>query len=965
MNELINNLINIEKDHKKHSKLGKDLERIISILVHTIYFLDLYYNLDPKNQAFLKTLKNYSAHRAENAAELASSREADMVIRNLNRRYLEEANMVPGDLMDLAYVNTVQSALLSNGTTDRSFSVFSDYGFLYPKLLTRVIAGGDDALNIVMMTLNQLKSMPAQLYAQPILANSTVGNVMAFMYFLKQILRTTPIMDTSLLTGAIRIVEAFTTWPMPMGGVAEKLHKMLVLERAVSGCNLRKLMLEENPLLDSYGYLQAEKWGFRGADWARTQRSVAVVVDKQIPRSVLMEAMLFTPMAKGAAFNQEMHQARVELLVLLFQGLLENTNTPSVKVWRSKIRSVIQNREIAQVEEWYNDALEATGGRELEIHAFDAAHRAESKKKLKPGEEMLEHRRALVSEKKLLAVLSDVSQGMAQGTSLRVQRSANARRKSKKDIQKNGSSARGFRDQSTMTVEADTLKWDTTTPYTPSLEFQFEYISDSMVNEEGGGGVGAMGTRSSQIDDDIFANMPAWGGGDEGEEQVFAYLPGNVLERRHDFQSLKTQLEAAMYPDSSEGDDQEQKEASKHRKPVVKRVLMGNNKVLHHASQAHVAMSRLHGDLLEKVDLRYYVVPIGRNDLASYLAHRDGWYRKHIYCQFYAPLLMCPQVKPSREEIAANDGNPWEDLLQVKANGETKTDHPGGGMFVEPETEGVTTRGHTYDASPAKMLRHILTDFVRGAESELAVQLYTCECWTDPGAMEQDVPTTPSITIPFCTRAELGLGAAVAKYVSTEDVMGNFVGQASAAGLGSDPSLDELLHDKSFVKEAIATPEVVVSVERFSHHGHALPDDENDRVTLSDHTYLSLTLNSMPRFTLPLSDARNKSRNEYYEPSNPAADPQRDFLEVSAVPAKSLPELFQKKGMKESDLQKVKDALGEGIRYYVGVVDVKASSSSPIPFEVALDGVLYGPFFRIRVTKCEEKMVFKTTFPVG
>ena len=108
-------------------------------------------------------------------------------------------------------------------------------------------------------------------------------------------------------------------------------------------------------------------------------------------------------------------------------------------------------------------------------------------------------------------------------------------------------------------------------------------------------------------------------------------------------------------------------------------------------------------------------------------------------------------------------------------------------------------RAHRFDANPTRMLRHLLADYVRGAECAFPVALYDCECWETPDAIEAE--RGPDATIPFCTRVELGLGAAIAEHTNTEDFATNFSGEGTSEGLSAvDAGLGEVLLDKAFVK---------------------------------------------------------------------------------------------------------------------------------------------------------------------
>ena len=54
------------------------------------------------------------------------------------------------------------------------------------------------------------------------------------------------------------------------------------------------------------------------------------------------------------------------------------------------------------------------------------------------------------------------------------------------------------------------------------------------------------------------------------------------------------------------------------------------------------------------------------------------------------------------------------------------------------------------DATPAKLLRYLLADYVRGAEFVFNAFIYDCECWETPDTIDMD--RGPDLTIPFCER---------------------------------------------------------------------------------------------------------------------------------------------------------------------------------------------------------------------
>lgn len=136
-------------------------------------------------------------------------------------------------------------------------------------------------------------------------------------------------------------------------------------------------------------------------------------------------------------------------------------------------------------------------------------------------------------------------------------------------------------------------------------------------------------------------------------------------------------------------------------------------------------------DRLWLQQIKLFVVPVGRNDLASFLARSDLWYQRHIFATFTQPLSLCPQF-PSEEEFS-------EGLLMEAGFGESL---------------------------PVQFLRHTLQDFTRQAKQVLPVCVFDCVCWTDLGAhnLGSEEPTTtllqhhaPDVIVPFITSAEIGL----------------------------------------------------------------------------------------------------------------------------------------------------------------------------------------------------------------
>lgn len=77
---------------------------------------------------------------------------------------------------------------------------------------------------------------------------------------------------------------------------------------------------------------------------------------------------------------------------------------------------------------------------------------------------------------------------------------------------------------------------------------------------------------------------------------------------------------------------------------TLKVMLIGGNFVVHKFLCAYIALASKDRQLFIDVQLELFIVPTVRNDLASFLAHSDKWYRRHIYYPFIGPVGICPQV---------------------------------------------------------------------------------------------------------------------------------------------------------------------------------------------------------------------------------------------------------------------------------------------------------------------------------
>jgi len=1015
--ELLGKYVELERQAKKYEKSGKDLDRVLTCILNTIRFLDLFFVIESDQAVLRKALRAYDVMRSEMPATTSTQLEADQVIRTVARSNLDKADTTNALVIECAFVNSVENALLQNsGQRDPTFTVLRDNPFIHLRLVARVLAGGESAKSVVVEIIKQLQSMPAVIRAQPALTNSTLGNVIALLHMLREALFVFPVADKGVLKHALSTVEVLEAWPMPYGKYAGLLAQLIRGEMELPGTALRQRLFEENPLLTPFGSEQSEKYGMQGTDWARGRRSVSVVFNPNIPRAQVVRALVAKPLAKGQAFSMEMSRVREELLACTLETLL--TKDAGQAAWHFAVVGALHNKHPADIIEWFEAVSKAVDGRVDGTALLQAAKAISAP--LGEGAKL----RTFARRRKFDE--DDDDDDNAQGedefgaddvfvvkedkrASPRASQLSQAQLQHKPGQKTSnlGSRQAATKDDVVRALEAAPA-WSHTVPRVPHLSFDFLEMT-SLVESATSGRRGRLeteqslsrhaskadvrkggATRSKKSVYMLDALNPVFAAAGEGREDQH-HCPQKYLRYPADYEELLRDARAVLPPDQTEGDPLERVRAASeahasNSRFLLKRVIFGGHDVLHRVLATYVALRAMEPDLCAQIDFRFFLVPVGRNDLAAFISQRDGWYRKHVYVAFHAPLLMVPQIKtgaqdaddrespvnvpataPSTPAMAGNRRTSLGDFIGGGIEDASAFDGPrmgddddgfatAGGNANGEEPSADRERGHHLDAAPAKLLRYLLADYVRGAEFVFNVFVYDCECWESPDSVELD--RGPDLTIPFCERVELGLGAALADYTSKDDFQQGFIGEATAEGLGPDYSLDEVLCDKGFVKAVggaapevkLVTPELSVLMAPMDVDGQ-LRDSPRDAIELADASYASFNVASVPRYTLPLSSARNSVAVESFEPTSTSANPGFPWLEVQTVAARpALLEALRKKDKKPKDLEAIREALKSEARcHYVGVLDVRTAVSSRLPFLIAVDNQVFGPFYRVRV----------------
>ncbi len=1003
--EIITKIIEVDKNTQKQGAsktTGKDPELIISSLLHTINFLDLFYPIQANFPAFVKTIRQYEQHRKENPkSSIAALIEVDLAMKHLDKKWIQGSDTTTQLVIECAYINgssmyaLMMSARAGGGVSSggkgpsrmlaaQAFTVLRDSPFPYIRLIANVNSSGSSAQQIMDVVLKQLTSMLPLIRAQPSVSRAQVGNTLALMHILGECMTLFPVVDVTYLSHALDVIGQFNKWPRPYCLVAAKLTRLIKAEIQCPGANARSRIQKENPLLTMFGNEQADKYGFRAVEWSRMQRNIVVTIDPEVPLTDVYRRSLESVLPKGNNFNLEMNKVKHDLLVGFLETTLTNTSVSNSMVWRSNILESLKKLSADMLDECFTDMLKSTS--------------------LLSSDQSLQESQVLALAKKISPTLvagasfrQRVRKTKKNATNASIVHAAAAAAAVRSQIRKQGSTLDSISDEEGMIQRpsitgsvtggssrqvADSLEsipetfnsvdqelWLHSAPVQPNLTFDFQ--ETGCFSTSRGGNTGSRTAATT----DVLSALPDWANETSIASGLFQipgrhHGPRRYIEYAVDFQQLLNDAQSIIPPELTEGEEDEKDKVRENQaKCVLKRVVMGSNAVLHRFVCCYVALRHLHPELCDNIDFNVYVCPIGKSDVTAFIAQHDGWYRKNVYIPFHAPLIMCPQVKSvqnrgndemtfATSDTGASASTPAIGSPQHTSNLTSRFSNLKDNSSSASNTNNSNdTSGYVLDAVPTRFLRYVLQDYVRSAHFALPIRIFDCECWGDQEAIEFPASALgkPDQTIPFVTRAELGLGAAIAQYSNRPEFRGNFMGEAASNGQGTFPTIQEIVNDKEFVKIFSPTVELNVSIYPMTVDGK-FSAAESDKIELRESSYVSLVVANVSSYTIPTASANNIVRVSPHVPTSSFANPKQPWLELISIstPNSSIPDIIKKQVKKQKDL----DALIEAHRtesniQYAGLIDIKCSPTNRVPFVISLDDVAYGPFYRVRIQPCQ------------
>jgi len=371
-------------------------------------------------------------------------------------------------------------------------------------------------------------------------------------------------------------------------------------------------------------------------------------------------------------------------------------------------------------------------------------------------------------------------------------------------------------------------------------------------------------------------------------------------------------------------------------KPTIRIGIIGGDVSFHNILNSYVYLKATTPKSFEGLDLQFYLVPVESPCLfTSFLAKYDCWFGRQVVLSPQCILRILPCASSIGNPLigGANDSNSNVNdgsirSKTVSTSFENKAIDESVGKFGTNSTERTNAKtfreaslnsrfsesmltffelspnDRTLANNPSTVLRSEMESFFREATYRLEINIYQCECWTIPE--DGNVATTSSYFIPWFQRAELGIRA-YARFVQKQN------------DLPDTLTLSQIQQHKLFKYNAL-----VASLKYTQMNPLGIP---KQGVTIEAKAYHLITIANTPLCTDRI-------------PPNPT----KPWLEMFTVECD-----MKKRKSKPTEKELEMSPLGT---YHCSVVDIENEDKKKGGLHILLDGVVYGPFIRVRISAC-------------
>lgn len=321
-------------------------------------------------------------------------------------------------------------------------------------------------------------------------------------------------------------------------------------------------------------------------------------------------------------------------------------------------------------------------------------------------------------------------------------------------------------------------------------------------------------------------------------------------------------------------------------KPLVRIGIVGGDSTMHNVVSGVVCLRVSRPDIFEKLDIRFYFIPSDTSALGSWLSSQDSWYGKQV-----ALLSRSIQgIYPTTDVLSGVYGNDEVPPMFKLPNSRRGIDSLS--KMVNPsqnsDNESLSDDSDDIQFNPSVLFRYEIESYFRDAKWPLNLAIYRCECFKDDS----------SYTIPFFSRAQIGMKVSIESFKKQNN-------------LPNQLTESEVISSKNFKFNA-----PTLSLKYIQMTPTNIARITGQQTEISYHT---LTIASLPH-----PDDKENGLN---------ANPTKPWLELMLV---------EDQGSKN----KKKNIRDEPKCFHISQIEILGEEK----FEMLLDGVLYGPFKKVKIT---------------
>ncbi|KAK3239177.1 hypothetical protein CYMTET_50880, partial [Cymbomonas tetramitiformis] len=348
-----------------------------------------------------------------------------------------------------------------------------------------------------------------------------------------------------------------------------------------------------------------------------------------------------------------------------------------------------------------------------------------------------------------------------------------------------------------------------------------------------------------------------------------------------------------------------------HDDVVVKIGIAGGDGTVHHCLLAWIHILLYRYDLLQGIKVQFYLLPCGANNmLASHLAMHDVWFGGMVMSAVQSPLSLVPML--SAKGGGGGGGHKIKDKEKKQAPGANIQRKSFTGFRGDGDKGKASYQQEYKQVLPNQLLQLQVQNYFREADIAMPISVFVCEGWSGSGKKQFQHH------LPFCCRMELGLTAYLA--------------------------------DTCFKHSSSGTPNPGVARPNNLQPNDSRLEEQKYKYKLEAALSLNeVDMCGIENTTQTLHPARSFLQLNLCNVATPAdqglqPDPTSDNMMVQVIESDWY--LKGRRGRRPP----VED-FSNAPCYRAAKLQIDAQDSLN-PFNILLDGELYGPFFKVRIYPC-------------